>query len=188
MDRGKAIMGELGWRPGERRDEYFRPVQPDGVLDIADAKRDVRVMVEYDRTRRVDKNLDKFLRHETLLVVGGERPPSDARTSCSSARTLSTAAASCSPPTARSPATAKSSLALALPATPGEVRRGRAARPRRVRVGVVGSGIVDPEGSASLGGADARSPVLARSLPMPRFARLGAAPAAGQAQVPAYSA
>lgn len=50
-------------------DEYFRPVQPGAVLDVASGDRDVRVFVEYDRTRRVDKNFDKFLRYETLLVV-----------------------------------------------------------------------------------------------------------------------
>ncbi|MGH2897507.1 MAG: hypothetical protein ACRDMZ_02445 [Solirubrobacteraceae bacterium] len=29
----------------------------------------MRVFVEYDRTRRVDKNFDKFRRYQTLLVV-----------------------------------------------------------------------------------------------------------------------
>ena len=50
-------------------DDWFRTVQPDALLDIAAAERDVRVFVEYDRTRRVDKNYDKFLRYETLITV-----------------------------------------------------------------------------------------------------------------------
>lgn len=50
-------------------DEHFRPVQSDAALDVADARRDVRVMMEYDRARRVDKNFGKCLRYETLLVV-----------------------------------------------------------------------------------------------------------------------
>lgn len=69
MDRATAIMGDCGWHPSELPDEYFRPVQPDAVLDVATGDRDVRVFVEYDRTRRVDKNFDKFLRYETLLVI-----------------------------------------------------------------------------------------------------------------------
>jgi hypothetical protein len=62
-------MGDCGWHPSELPDEYFRPVQPDALLDVRAGDRDVRVLVEYDRTRRVDKNYDKFLRYETLLVV-----------------------------------------------------------------------------------------------------------------------
>jgi hypothetical protein len=69
MDRATAIMGDLGWHPSDVPDEYFRPVQPDAELDVASGSGDVRVLVEYDRTRRVDKNFDKFLRYETLLVV-----------------------------------------------------------------------------------------------------------------------
>lgn len=69
MDRATAIMGDCGWHPSDVPDEYFRPVQPDAVLDVASGEHDVRVLVEYDRTRRVDKNFDKFLRYETLLVV-----------------------------------------------------------------------------------------------------------------------
>lgn len=50
-------------------DEYFRPVQPDAVLDVAAADGDVHLLLEYDRTRRVDKNFTKFLRYDTLLTV-----------------------------------------------------------------------------------------------------------------------
>jgi hypothetical protein len=64
-----AILGDCGWHSSEVPDEHFRPVQPDAVLDIAAADRDVHILVEYDRTRRVEKNFDKFLRYETLLVV-----------------------------------------------------------------------------------------------------------------------
>ena len=52
---------------------HFRPVQADAVLDLAAAERDVHVLIEYDRTRRVDKNFDKFLRYETLLLVWWQR-------------------------------------------------------------------------------------------------------------------
>ena len=44
-------------------------MQPDALLDVAAADGDVRVFVEYDRTRRVDKNYDKFRRYEALLAV-----------------------------------------------------------------------------------------------------------------------
>lgn len=69
MSCGAAILGDCGWHEGDIYDEYFRPVQPDALLDVAAVDRDVRVFVECDRTRRVDKNYDKFLRYETLLVV-----------------------------------------------------------------------------------------------------------------------
>lgn len=69
FSRASAILGDCGWHASDVPDEYFRPVQPDAVLDVAAADYDVRLLVEYDRTRRVDKNFDKFLRYETLLVV-----------------------------------------------------------------------------------------------------------------------
>ncbi|MEA2275770.1 MAG: hypothetical protein QOC78_730 [Solirubrobacteraceae bacterium] len=69
MSRSAAILGGNGWHDVDIRDEDFRPVQPDALLDVAAADRDVRVFVEYDRTRRVDKNFDKFLRYETLLAI-----------------------------------------------------------------------------------------------------------------------
>ena len=62
-------MGDCGWHVNDVADEYFRPVQPGALLDVAALEQDVRVFVEYDRTRRVDKNYDKFLRYEALLVV-----------------------------------------------------------------------------------------------------------------------
>jgi len=69
MSRATAILSDCGWSSADVEDAYFRPVQPDALLDVAIANRDARVLVEYDRTRRVDKNYDKFLRYETLLVV-----------------------------------------------------------------------------------------------------------------------
>jgi len=69
FSRAAAILGDCGWYADEVPDEEFRPVQPDALLDVAAAGEDVRVFVEYDRTRRVDKNFDKFLRYQTLLVV-----------------------------------------------------------------------------------------------------------------------
>ncbi len=69
MSRSAAILGGSGWHDGDIYDEWFRPVQPDALLDVAASDRDVRVFVEYDRTRRVDKNYDKFRRYETLITV-----------------------------------------------------------------------------------------------------------------------
>ncbi len=69
MSRAAAVLGDCGWHACDVPDEYFRPVQPDALLDVAAAEGDAHVFVEYDRTRRVDKNFDKFLRYETLLVV-----------------------------------------------------------------------------------------------------------------------
>lgn len=69
VSRATAVLGDCGWHACDVPDEYFRPVQPDALLDVAAAEGDAHVFVEYDRTRRVDKNFDKFLRYETLLVV-----------------------------------------------------------------------------------------------------------------------
>ena len=69
MTRAVAVLGDCGWHAADVPDEDFRPVQPDAVLDVAAGERDVHVLVEYDRTRRVDKNFTKFLRYDTLLTV-----------------------------------------------------------------------------------------------------------------------
>lgn len=69
MSHATAVLGDSGWHASDVPDAYFRPVQPDALLDVAAIDRDARIFVEYDRTRRVDKNYDKFLRYETLLVV-----------------------------------------------------------------------------------------------------------------------
>lgn len=68
FSRSAVILGH-GWYESGIDDEDFRPVQPDALLDVATGNGDVRVFVEYDRTRRVDKNYDKFRRYETLLTV-----------------------------------------------------------------------------------------------------------------------
>jgi hypothetical protein len=69
MSRATAVLGDCGWHADDVPDEYFRAVQPDAVLDVAAADGDVHVLVEYDRTRRVDKNFTKFQRYDTLLTV-----------------------------------------------------------------------------------------------------------------------
>jgi predicted transcriptional regulator len=69
FSRATAILGDCGWYADDVPDEDFRPVQPDALLDVAATGGDAHVFVEYDRTRRVDKNFDKFLRYQSLLVV-----------------------------------------------------------------------------------------------------------------------
>lgn len=69
MSYGAFVMGDCGWHAYDVPDECFRPVQPDAALDVTLGERDVHVLVEYDRTRRVDKNFTKFLRYDTLLTV-----------------------------------------------------------------------------------------------------------------------
>lgn len=54
--------GDYGWQVNDVADGRFRPVQPDALLDVSALGQDVRVFVECDRTGRVDKNYDKFLR------------------------------------------------------------------------------------------------------------------------------
>lgn len=57
------------WSPEGLRDDRVRPVRPDAVLEIerADGFIPQTVLVEYDRTRRVDKNYDKFRRYDMYL-------------------------------------------------------------------------------------------------------------------------
>lgn len=54
------------WSPEGLRDDRVRPIRPDAVLEIerADGFVPQTVLVEYDRTRRVDKNYDKFRRYD----------------------------------------------------------------------------------------------------------------------------
>jgi Replication-relaxation len=49
-------------------DDAMRPIQPDARLDIVGVHGEVPLFVEYDRTRRVDKNYDKFRRYEAFLA------------------------------------------------------------------------------------------------------------------------
>jgi hypothetical protein len=48
--------------------DAIRPIQPDALLEIADDNGDIAIFIEYDRTRRVDKNYDKFRRYEAFLA------------------------------------------------------------------------------------------------------------------------
>ena len=73
------------WSAEDLRDPRVRAVRPDAMLEVEgdgnDARR--RFLVEYDRTRRVDKNYDKFRRYDTFLCswwcnapfVDFDRPP-----------------------------------------------------------------------------------------------------------------
>ncbi len=62
------VMRDTGWHEHDVAQRSMRPVQPDALLDIARPDGDVLVFVEYDRTRRVDKNFDKFRRYQALLT------------------------------------------------------------------------------------------------------------------------
>jgi hypothetical protein len=63
-------------------DDAMRPIQPDARLDIVGVNGEVSLFVEYDRTRRVDKNYEKFRRYEAFLAgwwptvtpLGSRRP------------------------------------------------------------------------------------------------------------------
>jgi hypothetical protein len=69
FSRAGAILSESRWHESGIDDEAFRPIQPDALLDVTAAEGDVRVFVEYDRTRRADKNYDKFRRYDALVSV-----------------------------------------------------------------------------------------------------------------------
>ena len=71
FSRSAAVLRDTGWYESGIEDEDFRPVQPDALLDVATADGDLHVFVEYDCTRRVDKNYDKFRRYDALLTSGG---------------------------------------------------------------------------------------------------------------------
>lgn len=66
---------------GDLDHNAVRPIQPDARLDVADTEGDLMMFVEYDRTRRVDKNYDKFRRYEAFLTgwwrmaIGDWLPP-----------------------------------------------------------------------------------------------------------------
>ena len=58
------------WSAEDMRDLRERPVRPDAVLEVArEDGEGVRVLlIEFDRTGRVDKNFEKFRRYDTFLV------------------------------------------------------------------------------------------------------------------------
>jgi hypothetical protein len=57
------------WSAEDLRDARARLIRPDAVLEIARENGDAprTILVEYDRTRRVDKNYDKFRRYDAFL-------------------------------------------------------------------------------------------------------------------------
>jgi hypothetical protein len=57
------------WSAEALQDPRARPVRPDAILEV-DGNHETsrrRFLLEYDRTRRVDKNYDKFRRYDTFL-------------------------------------------------------------------------------------------------------------------------
>jgi hypothetical protein len=73
------------WSAEGLKDQRARPVRPDAILEVEGHHRTSRrrFLVEYDRTRRVDKNYDKFRRYDTFLcgwwrhapLADSDRPP-----------------------------------------------------------------------------------------------------------------
>jgi hypothetical protein len=75
VKRAHAIYdkAEVGAREERRsvkglHDEQARLVRPDAVLEVVDRDDRIRTfLIEYDRTRRVDKNFTKFRRYDAFL-------------------------------------------------------------------------------------------------------------------------
>ena len=64
------------WSVEDLRDPRARSLRPDALLELAGDDGDVRtVLVEYDRTRRVDKNFDKFRRYDAFLCWWSRHTP-----------------------------------------------------------------------------------------------------------------
>lgn len=69
----EAAQGQLrlqdDWSAEDLRDDRARLVRPDAVLEVQrKAREEIRtILVEYDRTRRVDKNYDKFRRYDAFI-------------------------------------------------------------------------------------------------------------------------
>jgi protein involved in plasmid replication-relaxation len=62
---------EDDWSVEGLRDPRARPVRPDAVLVIKDESAESQsstFLIEFDRTRRVDKNFEKFRRYDAFLV------------------------------------------------------------------------------------------------------------------------
>jgi Replication-relaxation len=56
------------WSVEDLKDPRARLIRPDAVLELIDEAGELRTtLVEYDRTRRVDKNYDKFRRYDAFL-------------------------------------------------------------------------------------------------------------------------
>ena len=72
VQQGVLRVGDH-WSAEGLRDPRARLVRPDAVLEVGRPDGDgSRVLfIEYDRTRRVDKNYEKFRRYDTFLCCGG---------------------------------------------------------------------------------------------------------------------
>src|SRR5829696_8744776 len=59
------------WTAQALQDQTARPVFPDAALEIKrpDSRPPWTLLLEHDRTRRVDKNFDKFRRYDTYLTA-----------------------------------------------------------------------------------------------------------------------
>jgi len=59
------------WSAEDLRDPRARPIAPDAVLEVAGdpgSSGTRLLLLEYDRTRRIDKNYEKFRRYDTFLT------------------------------------------------------------------------------------------------------------------------
>lgn len=99
MSRAAAVLGDCGWHEGDIYDEYFRPVQPDALLDVAAVDRDVRSSSSTTAHAASTRTTTSSCATRRCSSSGGVLPTSAVPTSSSCARTLITGAASCSPPT-----------------------------------------------------------------------------------------
>jgi Replication-relaxation len=71
----RRVYGD--WSVHGMRDERERPVRPDAVLELERRDGDGfnTLLIEFDRTRRVDKNFEKFRRYDTFLSWWWYRMP-----------------------------------------------------------------------------------------------------------------
>lgn len=86
-DRRSQLALVKDWTATGLKDSTARPVFPDAVLEIKrpDGRPPRTFLLEHDRTRRVDKNFDRFRRYDTYLTawyqdagfpgLGNEEPP-----------------------------------------------------------------------------------------------------------------
>jgi hypothetical protein len=67
--RRAQLVLEDDWSAEGLADSRARPVRPDAILEVAsgDDSAPQTLLIEYDRTRRVDKNYDKFRRYDGFL-------------------------------------------------------------------------------------------------------------------------
>lgn len=69
LSKGQLKLGG-NWTADGLRDPRPRLVRPDAVLELdgVDGEPDRTILVEYDRTRRIDKNYEKFRRYDSFLT------------------------------------------------------------------------------------------------------------------------